>query len=151
LPIVDNITLPALSRRFRPWLLRRGEMLRAARDLSTEFGVTPNRPELVLSALSGGNQQKVILAKWLQLQPVLVLLDEPTQGVDVGARQLVFRAIRAAAQAGACVLCASSDADQLAEICDRVLVLARGRLAAEITPPALSKHAIVAQCYQAAA
>src|SRR3954451_8077844 len=91
LPILDNVTLPALSRRFRPWLLRRGEMMRAARDLNAEFGVVPNRPELVLSALSGGNQQKVILAKWLQLQPVLVLLDEPTQGVDVGARQLVFR------------------------------------------------------------
>ncbi|MFL5287186.1 MAG: sugar ABC transporter ATP-binding protein [Rhodopila sp.] len=151
LPVVDNVTLPALSRRFRPWLLRRGQMLRVARDLNAAFGVTPNRPELTLSALSGGNQQKVILAKWLQLQPILVLLDEPTQGVDVGARQLVFRAIRAAAQNGACVLCASSDADQLAEICDRVLVLARGRLAAEITPPALSKHAIVAQCYQVAA
>jgi ribose transport system ATP-binding protein len=151
LPIVDNVTLPALSRRFRPWLLRRGAMMRTARELNEAFGVVPNRPELVLSALSGGNQQKVILAKWLQMQPILVLLDEPTQGVDVGARELVFRAIRAAAQKGACILCASSDADQLAEICDRVLVLARGRLAAEITPPALSKNAIVEQCYQAAA
>ena len=151
LPIVDNVTLPALASRFRPWLLRRGGMLRAAEDLGTAFGVTPNRPALNLSALSGGNQQKVILAKWLQLRPVLVLLDEPTQGVDVGARQNVFRAIREAAQAGACVVCASSDADQLAEICDRVLVLARGRIAAEIVPPALSKHEIVARCYGVAA
>ena len=71
--------------------------------------------------------------------------------VDVGARQTVFRAIRDAAQSGACVLCASSDADQLAEICDRVLVLARGRVAAEIVPPALSKHEIIERCYGAAA
>src|SRR4051794_40178894 len=58
LPIVNNVTLPALSRRFRPWLLRRGEMMRAARDLNAEFGVVPNRPELMLSPLSGHNQQK---------------------------------------------------------------------------------------------
>ena len=151
LPVVDNVTLPALAGQFRPWLLRRREMLRAAEELGVAFGVAPNRPALNLSTLSGGNQQKVILAKWLQLQPALVLLDEPTQGVDVGARQTVFRAIRDAAAAGACVLCASSDADQLAELCDRVLIMARGRVSAEIAPPSLNKHAIIANCYGAAA
>ena len=151
LPIVDNMMLPALATRFRPWLLRRPAMLRAARALGETFGVVPNRPDLPFAALSGGNQQKVVLAKWLQLQPRLVLLDEPTQGVDVGARQLVFRAIRDAAARGAAVLCASSDAEQLAEICDRVLVLARGRIAAEIPARALSKHAIVSACYGMAA
>ena len=151
LPIVDNVTLPALASRFNPWLLRRPALLRAARSLGETFGVMPNRPELLFSALSGGNQQKVVLAKWLQMAPCLVLLDEPTQGVDVGARQLVFRAIRDAAARGASVLCASSDADQLADICDRVLVLARGRIAAEIVPPALGKHAIVSACYGMAA
>jgi ribose transport system ATP-binding protein len=71
--------------------------------------------------------------------------------VDVGARQTVYQAIRDAAAAGACVLCASSDAEQLAEICDRVLVLGRGRIAAELTPPTLSKHAITECCYGLAA
>ncbi len=151
LPIVDNMMLPALATRFRPWLLRRPAMLRAARALGETFGVVPNRPEFAFAALSGGNQQKVVLAKWLQLQPRLVLLDEPTQGVDVGARQLVFRAIRDAAARGAAVLCASSDAEQLAEICHRVLVLARGRIAAEIAGPALGKQAIVSACYGMAA
>jgi ribose transport system ATP-binding protein len=151
LPIVDNVTLPALESRFRPFLLRRGAMLAASRSLGDRFGVVPNRPTLSLSSLSGGNQQKVILAKWLQLSPRLILLDEPTQGVDVGARQTVYQAIRNAAAAGACILCASSDAEQLAEICDRVVVLGRGRIAAELTPPALSKHSITECCYGLAA
>lgn len=151
LPIVDNVTLPALSRRFRPALLRRRAMLTEARSLGERFGVVPNRPLLPLASLSGGNQQKVVLAKWLQLSPRLILLDEPTQGVDVGARQTVYQAIRDAAAAGACVLCASSDAEQLAEICDRVIVIGRGRIAAELTPPALSKHAITECCYGLAA
>jgi ribose transport system ATP-binding protein len=151
LPIVDNVTLPALASRFRPFLLRRGAMLSSSRALGDRFGVAPNRPMLPLASLSGGNQQKVILAKWLQLSPKLILLDEPTQGVDVGARQTVYQAIRDAASAGACILCASSDADQLAEICHRVVVLGRGRIAAELAPPELSKHAITECCYGLAA
>ena len=151
LPVVDNVTLPALATRFNAWMLRRPALHRAASELGDAFGLVPNRPDFLLSSFSGGNQQKVILAKWLQLRPALVLLDEPTQGVDVGARRTVFRAIRDAADAGACVLCASSDADQLSEICDRVLVLARGRLAVEMTPPGLDKHAIVSACYGVAA
>jgi ABC-type sugar transport system ATPase subunit len=151
LPVVDNVTLPALATRFRAWALHQPALLAAAEELGARFGVVPNRPALLLSALSGGNQQKVILAKWLQMAPVLVLLDEPTQGVDVGARQTVFRAIREAAERGACILCASSDAEQLAEICDRVLVLARGRISAELVPPALGKQAIVEACYGMAA
>ena len=151
LPVVDNVTLPALATRFNAWMLRRTVLHRAASELGEAFGVVPNRPDFPLASFSGGNQQKVILAKWLQLRPALVLLDEPTQGVDVGARRTVFRAIRNAAEAGACVLCASSDADQLSEICDRVLVLARGRLAVEMTPPGLDKHAIVSACYRVAA
>lgn len=151
LPIVDNVTLPALASRFRPFLLRRGAMLATGRSLGERFGVVPNRPTLQLGALSGGNQQKVVLAKWLQLSPKLILLDEPTQGVDVGARQTVYQAIRDAASSGACVLCASSDAEQLAEICDRVVVLGRGRIAAELAPPTLSKHTITECCYGLAA
>ena len=151
LPIVDNITLPALGSRFRPFLLRRNAMVAASRALGERFGVVPNRPGMQLASLSGGNQQKVILAKWLQLSPKLILLDEPTQGVDVGARQKVYQAIREAATTGACVLCASSDAEQLADICDRVIVLGRGRIAAELTPPGLSKHAITECCYGLAA
>ena len=86
------------------------------------FDVRPADPTLPVRSLSGGNQQKVVLGKWLQTGPRIVLLDEPTQGVDVGARHQVFGLIREAAAGGAIVLCASSDHEQLAMICDRVLV-----------------------------
>ena len=101
----------------------------------------------LFGALSGGNQQKVLLAKWFQTNPRLILLDEPTQGVDVGARAQVFDAIASAAQAGACVLCASSDYEQLTAICDRVLVLTRGAISKELVGDAISKTAIAQACY----
>jgi ribose transport system ATP-binding protein len=95
-----------------------------------------------MSALSGGNQQKVLLAKWLQQSPRLVLLDEPTQGVDIGARQNVFQHIGDAAAAGATVLCASSDYEQLAAICSRVLIFSEGRIVATLTGADVTKEAI---------
>ena len=95
-----------------------------------------------MSALSGGNQQKVLLAKWLQQSPRLVLLDEPTQGVDIGARQTVFRQISHAAAAGATVLCASSDYEQLAAICSRVLIFSDGRVVATLRGAEITKEAI---------
>ena len=80
-----------------------------------EFDVRPGDPSLPYGALSGGNQQKALLAKWFQTEPRLLLLDEPTQGVDVGARQQIYELIRTAArERGMHVLCASSDAEQLA-------------------------------------
>jgi ribose transport system ATP-binding protein len=100
-----------------------------------------------MSALSGGNQQKVVLAKWFQMQPKLVLLDEPTQGVDIGAREQVFGEIRHMAEQGAAIICASSDHEQLAAICNRVVVLARGRQVAELEGAAISKSAIAQSCY----
>jgi len=142
MPVVDNVTMPVLATRFRRWMLDRGSMVRAAQELGQRFDVRPLNPLLPMSALSGGNQQKVLLAKWLQHSPRLVLLDEPTQGVDIGARQTVFRHIASAAAAGATVLCASSDYEQLAAICSRVLVFSGGRVLAALTGAEITKEAI---------
>ena len=117
-----------------------------------EFDVRPNDPSLPYGALSGGNQQKALLAKWFQTEPRLLLLDEPTQGVDVGARQQIFGLIRTAVEErGMHVLCASSDYEQLAAICDRVIVFGRGRVWRELVGDELTKERIIEQCYAAMA
>jgi ribose transport system ATP-binding protein len=124
LPVSDNVMLPALER-FRARLaLRRHRMTAAAAELLHRFGVLPAEPRLLYEELSGGNQQKALLAKWLQLRPALLLLDEPTRGVDVGARPQIWSLIRAATAAGAAVICASSDSEELDTLCDRVLSVA---------------------------
>jgi ribose transport system ATP-binding protein len=149
LTIIDNITLPVLSA-FQGLLgLDRRRMATVARELGSLHDVRPNDPTMTLESLSGGNQQKVLLAKWLQTSPRLLLLDEPTQGVDFGARQQIFAALDNAAKAGAAMLVASTDYEQLAQICDRVLVFRRGRVAAELVGDALTKRGIARECYHA--
>jgi ribose transport system ATP-binding protein len=146
LPVSDNVTMPVLGSVFRAWLLDRGAMVRRARAIGTTFEVRPPDATLPMSALSGGNQQKVVLGKWFQQTPQLILLDEPTQGVDIGARQTVFHHIRAAAAAGAVVFCASSDYEQLAAICGRVLIFSAGRVVQSLEGAQISKDAIAEAC-----
>ena len=88
-----------------------------------------------VETLSGGNAQKVVLARWLRRQPAVLLLDEPTQGVDIGARSEIYALVRAATEAGTSVLLVASDPEELAHACDRVLVLRDGRIATEVRPP----------------
>jgi len=122
-------------------------MLRRARQMMTDFDVRPADPRRVLSSLSGGNQQKALLAKWLDRRPRLILLHEPTQGVDVGARQQIFGLVRDAAGRSTSVICASSDYEQLAAICDRVLILARGRVVEQLVGEAVTKERIAERSY----
>jgi ribose transport system ATP-binding protein len=147
LPIVDNLLMLDMNRFWSRTGLKRRKMMEEAGRQSTVFEVRPNNPSLKLGALSGGNAQKVLLAKWLIRNPGLLLLDEPTQGVDVGARQQLFAIVRAAAAAGASVLCASSDFEQLAQLCDRVLIFARGRVVAELIGDEITKDHIAERCY----
>jgi len=134
----------------RAWALANSKLTQNATFLAKRFDIRPRDPSLLFGALSGGNQQKALLAKWLQKSPRLVLLDEPTQGVDVGARAQVFSSIAEAAEKGATVLCASSDYEQLAAICDRVLVFGRGMVVDEIEGDRITKSAIAEACYRTA-
>lgn len=93
--------------------------------------------------LSGGNQQKVVFAKWLDAQPAVLLLDDPTRGVDVGAKAEMNELIRAAAAAGAVVLLCSTDIDEIAELCDRVAVFFQGRVCVELTGGDVQEHAVL--------
>jgi ribose transport system ATP-binding protein len=147
LPVFENMFLPDMERFFQAGFMRFARLRREAKALGETYQVRPNDPDLVLSALSGGNAQKVLLARWMNRKPLLLLLDEPTQGVDVGTRAMIFNALRKAAAEGTSILCASSDAEQLAEVCDRVLVFAKGRVVRELTGEDLTRTGIAAATY----
>jgi ribose transport system ATP-binding protein len=95
-----------------------------------------------IAVLSGGNQQKAILARWMLARPQLLLLDEPTQGVDVGGRAQIHTLIDEQARAGLGVVMTSSDLEEICVLCDRVLVLVEGKVAAELIGPQISAEAI---------
>ena len=112
LPVGDNVGLPVLKRLKRGLELFARDIEIHASTLGAQAGVKPDIPALplsALSALSGGNAQKALLAKWLQIEPQLMLLDEPTQGVVVGARQDIRDALDQAAAGGVCILIGSTD------------------------------------------
>lgn len=145
--VAENVSLPSIGEFFRAWRLdRRREMSRVS-DLLRLFGVNPPDPRRSFSTLSGGNQQKALIAKWFQLKPDVLLLHEPTQGVDVGARTQIFSHIQEAASLGCAVLLASTEYDDLAHLCDRVIVFRNGAIAATLSRPALSLSRILAACY----
>jgi ribose transport system ATP-binding protein len=150
LSLGDNVTLRTLDSYQSGLRLNRARMRTDARQVLRRFDVRPPDPRLKYQSLSGGNQQKAMLAKWLQTQPSLLLLHEPTQGVDVGARQQIFQLTSEAAAAGTAVVCVSTDYEQLAAICDRVVVFGRGRVARELTGNEISKERIAEQCYRVA-
>ena len=116
----ENVSIPALRRFFRGGFLREGQERAHVETLLRRFEVRPAEPELLLSALSGGNQQKALLAKWFQSEPTILLLHEPTHGVDIGSRRTIFRLIKNAAAAGSAVILFSTEYADLANLCDRV-------------------------------
>jgi ribose transport system ATP-binding protein len=151
LSVTDNVTMQALDEHFKNLHLDRRAMRNEASGLGRTFDVRPNDPRMLYSALSGGNQQKALLAKWLRGKPRLLLLHEPTQGVDVGARQQIFALMGDAAKQGASVICASADYEQLAAVCDRVLIFARGRIVQQLVGHQVTKERITEQCYNSQA
>jgi ribose transport system ATP-binding protein len=131
--VVDNVTLPRVRANSRGPILRRGWQLREAARVIDELDVRPADPTMLVSQLSGGNQQKVLLGKWLCGETSLLLLHEPSQGVDVGARRDIEEAVARAADHGAAVLLAGMDAAELATLCDRVIVIRDGQADSELT------------------
>jgi ABC-type sugar transport system ATPase subunit len=124
-------------------LIRSKPLRRRAAELAEQLQVRTSSVDHPAGSLSGGNQQKLVFAKWLNAQPSVLLLDDPTRGVDVGAKAEMHALIRAAADGGAIVLLASTDVDELAEICDRVVVFFQGRVCAELAGDDLQPHAVL--------
>lgn len=147
LSLTENAMLPMVARGDNRLLLRHGARQTTTAELMRRFVVKAEAPQQAASELSGGNQQKLLLAKWLQLGPKLVLLDEPTQGIDVGARREIYERLLEACARGAAVICATSEFEQLEMIAHRVLVFERGRIKAELRGEDVTKPGIEAACY----
>ena len=130
LPLIDGRRWRSLSRN-------------AVRDLAVK---TPDI-ETPVGRLSGGNQQKVVIGRWLLRGPKVLILDEPTRGVDIGARGEIHRLIRDLAAQGMAVIAISSEPDELPDLCDRVLVMAEGRIVRELAGGALTRNAIIEASY----
>lgn len=150
-PVSYNLTLPKL----KP-LLRRAVMSRSAEhdiveDWMRRVDLRPRSQSRHVGLLSGGNQQKVVLARWLRTEPKVLLLDEPTQGVDVGAKAAIYKLLTDAARQGLAILIASSEAEELAAICDRVVVMRGGSQAEILAGTDLTEENIVHECLRALA
>jgi ribose transport system ATP-binding protein len=146
--VTENMTLPTVYQYFLQGYLHRRRETRAVSALMTQFEVTPREPARPLSTLSGGNQQKVLLAKWFETHPKVFLMHEPTQGVDVGARRQIFRLIRDAAQSGTPFILASSEYEDLAHLCDRVIVFRHGQPVSELHGDSLTYERILEQSFR---
>jgi ribose transport system ATP-binding protein len=145
LTLWENIVMLVEDEHYRGGVFRRGELVAIAREAIDRFLIRPPLANAAVSTFSGGNQQKALLAKWLLAQPRLLLLHEPTQGVDVGARRDIYRFVKsAAANSQMAVLWVTTEFEELAEVCDRVIVLTQGRQTATLAGEELSEEAISA-------
>ncbi|MCE0764567.1 sugar ABC transporter ATP-binding protein [Pseudonocardia kujensis] len=146
--LVENLTQPRLRSFLRRGALSAALRRRAAQQAIVTMDVQPPHPTKLLRELSGGNQQKVILAKWLDLPLRLLILDEPTYGVDIGARRRILDSVRERAHgSGLSVLLIDSDIDVVAEYADRVLVMRSGAIVQELTGDAITPDRIAAASY----
>ena len=143
--ILENLTVPSMQRRAVPPVgaLSRGRERAAADRMVADLNIKIGSLDDPVSTLSGGNQQKVVVGKWLLVEPRVVLLDDPTKGIDVGAKQELYALVARLTDAGVCVLFNSSDDEELLALSHRVLVLFEGRIVAELTGDALTQDRYV--------
>jgi ribose transport system ATP-binding protein len=138
----ENLMAPEIARYWRFGAMQGARERRDARETMRTFGIRAASEAQPLASLSGGNQQKVMLGRWLRRQPRLLLLEEPTHGVDVGARAEIYALIRSAASQGCAVVLVTVDFEELAGLCDRVLVINEGAIVAELRAPDLDHAAL---------
>src|SRR5207249_7989874 len=141
--IAQNVTLPILPRLFPRLLVRASTERRVADEYTRQFDVRMTGVDQIVGALSGGNQQKVVLAKWLASKARVLILDEPTRGIDIGAKVEVHRIISELAASGLGIVLISSDLPEVLAMSDRILVMHEGRIAAEIDRVAATEERVM--------
>jgi ribose transport system ATP-binding protein len=147
LSVRENLLAASITESWRGWRLSRRSEREDARSAIATFGIRTDGETALFSSLSGGNQQKVVLARWLRRAPSLVLLDDPTQGVDVGARAELYQWISRSAESGMAAVLVSSDFEELAQVASRVLVLRDGRITASLTGDDVERQRITELVY----
>jgi len=143
--VTHNASLAGLSRFCNEvgWI-RRDDEAAAVEELTRDFSLKAASLDMPVSALSGGNQQKVYLARWLLTEPRVLMLDEPTRGVDVGAKSDIYELMRTWVERGMSILLITSEMEELLALCDRILVLHRGKTVAEFSADEVSKEDVLA-------
>jgi len=149
-PVRENFTLPQFGSVTRWGVINRMAERREVRKWIARVELRPPDPERRMDQLSGGNQQKAIVAKWLRLAPHVLVLDDPTQGVDVAAKGGIYRLIADAAKAGSAVVICSTEVDDLSDVCHRILVLRDGVVGAELHKGEITEGRIISETLRTA-
>jgi len=142
--VTFNVTLPALSRITRRAVVIGRRAIELVNGIIKAVVLRPPEPERLVKLLSGGNQQKVVIGKWLAAQARLLMLDEPTRGVDVGAREEIYEVVTQLARGGIGVLLLSSDLREIMKASDRIVVMSHGRIITELLPHETSEAKLLA-------
>ncbi|TIX99320.1 MAG: sugar ABC transporter ATP-binding protein, partial [Mesorhizobium sp.] len=140
----ENLSFAALDRLSRGGIIDRAAEQRLIDDMVALLAIKTAGLDVPVGALSGGNQQKVVIAKWLMRQPRIILLNDPTRGIDVGTKQELYQLMRKLADQGAAILFYSTDYDELIGCCDRVLVLYDGAVKRELVGAEITERALIA-------
>ena len=143
----DNLTLPALDSLARFGVIDRAREQNAVDGMVKLLAIKAANLDIPVGALSGGNQQKVVIAKWLMIAPRIILLNDPTRGIDVGTKQEIYQLLRRLADAGATILFYSTDYDELIGCCDRVLVMYDGAIVRTLEGAGITEHALVSSAF----
>jgi simple sugar transport system ATP-binding protein/ribose transport system ATP-binding protein len=146
---VENVTLSSLAQISRAGIVRPRPERRAVRDMLTKVDVRGGGQAVAASALSGGNQQKLLFARSLLRDPLVLIADEPTRGVDVGAKRAIYELLASLTGRGLGVLLISSDVEEILGLAHRVLVMRAGQIAAEFTGEAATEAAILGAAFGA--
>jgi ribose transport system ATP-binding protein len=140
----DNLSFAALGGLSHAGIIDRAAERQAIERMIQLLGIRTDGIDIPVGSLSGGNQQKVVIAKWLMAGPRIILLNDPTRGIDVGTKQEIYQLLRKLADAGAAIVFYSTDYDELVGCCDKVLVLYDGGIVRTLTGPEITEHALVA-------
>ena len=150
-PIHANVSLPVLRREQRGGFILRERLRRRIRKLTQEVRLRPPDIDRPVGLLSGGNQQKAIICRWLLADSEILIFDEPTRGIDIGAKHEIYLLIERLADSGKAIIVVSSELPEIIRISDRVLVMREGRVTAELAQAELTEQAIMRHAVPGAA